>query len=101
MNDQLATIFGNKRINRNIVECKFCFLYSNSALRCELIETLWNVNKIAVKQLKDDITELIEILWNVNISFPAALRKTCEELIETLWNVNSNDSVNDVVFSSN
>ena len=33
----------------------------------ELIETLWNVNKIIAKIIKPAVKELIETLWNVNI----------------------------------
>ena len=32
------------RINRYIVECKFCTPYRSCMVRIELIETLWNVN---------------------------------------------------------
>ena len=34
------------RINRNIVECKFNRIVPSTIVSPELIETLWNVNKI-------------------------------------------------------
>ena len=40
-----------QRINRNIVECKYSNRSGWIVLRYELIETLWNVNKL-VKKLK-------------------------------------------------
>ncbi len=56
-----------RRINRNIVECKFVksFAFCTSVL--ELIETLWNVNvEEEIFSLTTGIPELIETLWNVN-----------------------------------
>ena len=38
------------RINRNIVECKLHLLSSLSGFTFELIETLWNVNKLAYEE---------------------------------------------------
>ena len=32
----------------------------------ELIETLWNVNEYAVREIESPSRELIETLWNVN-----------------------------------
>ena len=77
---------------------------------CELIDTLWNVNKeLEQKEIKEGLrinryimeckytdvrglgeafSELIDTLWNVN----EVVRIRCDlstlELIDTLWNVN-------------
>ena len=54
----------------------------------ELIDTLWNVNKIAVIGKPNAGKELIDTLWNVN-SMPTGLSICSDcELIDTLWNVN-------------
>ena len=56
----------------------------------ELIETLWNVNKMFVKRKWQYQKELIETLWNVNSVNEVGCYKVDAELIETLWNVNIN-----------
>ena len=35
-------------------------------MNIELIDTLWNVNREAMRDIQDDIDELIDTLWNVN-----------------------------------
>ena len=63
----LICIKFQKRINRNIVECK-CLRHSvMNSRKSVLIETLWNVNKY--ERLGKDLEEyvLIETLWNVNV----------------------------------
>ena len=40
----------------------------------ELIETLWNVNKLEKYMLDHIEEELIETLWNVNLSCPVKSR---------------------------
>ena len=78
----------DKRINRNIVECKYiCDLGAKVGCK-ELIETLWNVNKLLVSFFILAIIELIETLWNVNTLAPRPQIWLMNELIETLWNVN-------------
>ena len=86
----------------------------------ELIDTLWNVNKVAVAELKNDIWinryimeckwcrvkrvandgyELIDTLWNVNIFVNLTNTCQCPELIDTLWNVNKlGDSLKNRLF---
>ena len=54
----------------------------------ELIDTLWNVNKAAVKFRLSDLHELIDTLWNVNVYAAKAAGTSVIELIDTLWNVN-------------
>ena len=85
----LICIKFQKRINRNIVECK-CLRHSvMNSRKSVLIETLWNVNKY--ERLGKDLEEyvLIETLWNVNISAAQMMFFRLFVLIETLWNVNS------------
>ena len=63
----LICIKFQKRMNRNIVECK-CLRHSvMNSRKSVLIETLWNVNKY--ERLGKDLEEyvLIETLWNVNL----------------------------------
>ena len=76
------------RINRNIVECKYCLHTRNLANTPELIETLWNVNYIVCKLIPLYRLELIETLWNVNYLSVGDITSNRTELIETLWNVN-------------
>ena len=54
----------------------------------ELIDTLWNVNKICAKWHKKIKKELIDTLWNVNRVVKIDLILCIKELIDTLWNVN-------------
>ena len=58
---------------------------------CELIETLWNVNRKEYVIRLLYTLELIETLWNVNLSKNGRLSSSSSELIETLWNVNDYD----------
>ena len=44
--------FSGTRINRNIVECKCITLTVIIRVIKELIETLWNVNKVEIKEIK-------------------------------------------------
>ena len=39
----------------------------------ELIETLWNVNKVEMQNTRRAFLELIETLWNVNFSEMSSL----------------------------
>ena len=55
------------RINRNIVECKSALRLSIARHKIELIETLWNVNFVAIHSDWRRTGELIETLWNVNL----------------------------------
>ena len=55
-----------KRINRNIVECKYNLSSTHCNPAWELIETLWNVNYFYAKYPLLLPLELIETLWNVN-----------------------------------
>ena len=56
----------SKRINRYIMECKWQQMRRPTQNFSELIDTLWNVNKVG---------DIIMYYWN-------------DELIDTLWNVN-------------
>ena len=58
------------------------------AASMELIETLWNVNRIDLYCLVRLRLELIETLWNVNKIIRNIRKRILSELIETLWNVN-------------
>ena len=57
-------------------------------VRCELIDTLWNVNKDMFKTVDADNGELIDTLWNVNRNKKQRRIRHSYELIDTLWNVN-------------
>ena len=83
-----TNVWSSLRINRNIVECKSINHYFFIFAPIELIETLWNVNKAILEELKALADELIETLWNVNKSFISVIIYFLFELIETLWNVN-------------
>ena len=50
------------------MECKFVLLPVLLRQLLELIETLWNVNKVALIESPAQKYELIETLWNVNIA---------------------------------
>ena len=78
-----------RRINRNIVECKFKEAVNNVVSDgVVLIETLWNVNK-SVNDFRDaGLPVLIETLWNVNNEKAKFALQQDLVLIETLWNVN-------------
>ena len=53
-----------------------------------LIETLWNVNNLAISAFTVLHQVLIETLWNVNYSGKEEAGNSRKVLIETLWNVN-------------
>ena len=54
----------------------------------ELIDTLWNVNRLMTLILDEIAAELIDTLWNVNV-IPGLMYYCLDyELIDTLWNVN-------------
>ena len=57
-------------INRNIVECKYRYIYSLHRWSCVLIETLWNVNYLSYSKCRNVSRVLIETLWNVNLYRP-------------------------------
>ena len=97
-------------INRNIVECK-AFKHNGYEVSSDavLIETLWNVKLVEIKNLwcvepgiNRNIVEckvlnlkillcrkavLIETLWNVKRILPSFSFNPASVLIETLWNV--------------
>ena len=54
----------------------------------ELIDTLWNVNKVALIESPAQKYELIDTLWNVNPLSTSLSLLPERELIDTLWNVN-------------
>ena len=79
---------------------------------CELIDTLWNVNRIhhhrlasrderinryimeckfaSKREVVVSTSELIDTLWNVNpFTIPCKYSAVVVELIDTLWNVNT------------
>ena len=62
-----ATDMPVRRINRNIMECKFTFLLSKFGGEIVLIETLWNVNHSGSQVIVPFSCVLIETLWNVNM----------------------------------
>ena len=92
-NVNLSTVTGTwywtNRINRNIVECKYCYMQFWTCKAGELIETLWNVNGNSWPQVGQMQEELIETLWNVNEVTSKYSTVSSFELIETLWNVNA------------
>ena len=57
-------------INRNIVECKLPLIRSTVIVALVLIETLWNVNTVAMFRVVEVVSVLIETLWNVNCLSP-------------------------------
>ena len=75
-------------INRYIMECKFHLHLPSLLWFPELIDTLWNVNKVWRLTHINCIDELIDTLWNVNDYEVFNLTKKEQELIDTLWNVN-------------
>ena len=84
----LICIKFQKRINRNIVECK-CLRHSvMNSRKSVLIETLWNVNGFSGRYYWIDNWVLIETLWNVNTVYMCSTSSQDPVLIETLWNVN-------------
>ncbi len=60
-------------------------------IRTVLIETLWNVKEIAVRNPSFVFHVLIETLWNVKWKFTMSPTLYVFVLIETLWNVKSVD----------
>ena len=74
-------------INRNIVECKVGQLMGALTGKTVLIETLWNVKEIAVRNPSFVFHVLIETLWNVKWKFTMSPTLYVFVLIETLWNV--------------
>ena len=49
------------------MECKFYLPGAGLSAGTELIDTLWNVNKIGGKNFDNFSHELIDTLWNVNV----------------------------------
>ena len=50
------------------MECKLLFIHGEQETgQHELIDTLWNVNKVITLSGTLSYTELIDTLWNVNI----------------------------------
>ena len=80
------------RINRYIVGCKYFSISNREVKVCELIDTQWDVNVVAVQQDLALLTELIDTQWDVNTK--EYLDKVQEdlELIDTQWDVNKDDS---------
>ena len=52
------------------MECKLFITQNESYLCCELIDTLWNVNKNTMELKEIESIELIDTLWNVNWEQP-------------------------------
>ena len=100
-----------RRLNRNILECKFKQIAERlekaTGLNRNILECKWYtlaVNKRFKKRLNRNILEcklqtrnnddgrlrvLIETYWNVNIILSLHYLKQYEVLIETYWNVNN------------
>ena len=55
-----------------------------------LIETLWNVKRIAIRSSFFACKVLIETLWNVKLQVRRTASGRLFVLIETLWNVKTN-----------
>ena len=53
-------------INRYIMECKYLMAWQYTSSGVELIDTLWNVNKLKLIKILVYVKELIDTLWNVN-----------------------------------
>ena len=51
------------------MECKFVRQEACIKKRMELIDILWNVNKLNTKDIDTKIFELIDTLWNVNVEY--------------------------------
>ena len=54
-----------KRFNRYIVECKEKVGWKEIGEIYDLIDTLWNVKKLAAKYIRAAALDLIDTLWNV------------------------------------
>ena len=65
----------------------FLFLLMVRKLKCELIDTLWNVNLVTMYYEDGKFVELIDTLWNVNPLTTTLTVPSFSELIDTLWNV--------------
>ena len=61
-------------INRNILECKYCFSRYSLQQNLVLIETYWNVNISTVIDVTFKGSVLIETYWNVNKKFLSKLK---------------------------
>ena len=48
------------------MECKLLIKSGLETNKCELIDTLWNVNKTIKYYRQEGFYELIDTLWNVN-----------------------------------
>ena len=57
-----------RRINRYIMECKYCLCKRFTWCPWELIDTLWNVNVKIIRWQSGQLEELIDTLWNVNLT---------------------------------
>ena len=64
---QVLYSFALPRINRYIMECKYCTALALRTLLRELIDTLWNVNSDTTRFIQINKKELIDTLWNVNL----------------------------------
>ena len=50
-----------------MLECKCISDAFNEGFTTELIDTCWNVNKNACRELAVECPELIDTCWNVNV----------------------------------
>ena len=54
----------------------------------ELIDTLWNVNKVEIKEIKKEEPRINRYIMECKSLIISAIFALLSELIDTLWNVN-------------
>ena len=75
--------------NRYMVECKYYQKIATTVPSTTvLIDTWWNVNKIATSTTREILNVLIDTWWNVNMEKLRARYNNSNVLIDTWWNVN-------------
>ena len=70
------------------MECKFIYVSDTSLADGELIDTLWNVNKILQKAVGTPETRINRYIMECKCVFNLFCCFFLLELIDTLWNVN-------------
>ena len=76
------------RINRYIMECKFLVSDKIGVTLFELIDTLWNVNRNTVINIRFVGFRINRYIMECKYHKNNEISKSRSELIDTLWNVN-------------
>ena len=74
------------------MECKFHENSQNRYLPTELIDTLWNVNRLLKTPRQRRGCELIDTLWNVNLSHSPDIPFRCARINRYIMECKLNNS---------